>query len=264
MITSQQLDGIAARLGSVSSAGSSAGYVAEMWRLALKHADIQDENVPRSPTCDAIPYVPIDPATVGVELGQQSRVLDIGCCGGYGAFDFSRRRDRNQLEIPAIDCVDVDVTSIAIGRELAAIWGEGRRVSFVMADANQLPCRSGSYDLVIARLLLPYVRIDTVLKEIHRVLKPGGVVMFQLHAWPYYLNRLIDSWRSPKRMVYYGRPILSGLWLAMTGHQPRSSWFSECFLSIDTLVRIADPRKLHCVWRGGMSWKPMAAFRRRL
>lgn len=262
MIKQAQLDEITRRLGMLPTADSSAAYIVEMWRLALQHASLRDEAVSQSIACDAIPYVPAELSVLDAELTRESRVLDLGCCGAYGSFDLTLRREKKGLAIPFIDCVDVDERSVAIGNSLAEIWAEKGRVNVMMADANRLPMGNAGYDLVIARLLLPYVGITTVLDEIGRVLKPDGVVLFQTHAHPYYIHRLLASWRHPKRACYYIRPIVSGLWFSWTGIQPRSSWFSECFLSLANLEEKCCTRSLGCIWRGGQSWKPMAAFRK--
>ena len=69
-----------------------------------------------------------------------------------------------------------------------------------LADGHQIPLRSGSIDGVLIQAVLEHVlNPNTVVAEIYRVLRPGGLVyadtpfMQQVHEGPYDFTRFTDS-----------------------------------------------------------------------
>ena len=62
--------------------------------------------------------------------------------------------------------------------ELVGFWNDadGRdHVALVRGDMTSLPCRAGSFDLVLCRSALHHMEDEVgVLSEIRRVLAPGG------------------------------------------------------------------------------------------
>ena len=112
------------------------------------------------------------PATIAL-LGNVAgmRVLDAGCgpgaltewLVGHGA---------------AVTAVDVSPEMARIARERV-----GDRASVLVADlAGPLPLQTGSIDVVVASLALHYIADwDVPLGEFHRVLAPGGAVVFSTH-----------------------------------------------------------------------------------
>ncbi|RKT74706.1 cyclopropane fatty-acyl-phospholipid synthase-like methyltransferase [Saccharothrix variisporea] len=104
---------------------------------------------------------------VGLQAGQ--RLLDVGCGFGRPAIRFVQRTDADVLGI------NVSEEQIRTANRLAAEAGVGDRAKFEVADANRLPYPDGSFDAVWAVEVLMYLpdRL-TALKEIHRVLAPGG------------------------------------------------------------------------------------------
>ncbi|MDQ3472990.1 MAG: class I SAM-dependent methyltransferase, partial [Acidobacteriota bacterium] len=78
------------------------------------------------------------------------RALDVGCGGGQELIPF--------LALPSAFGVGVDVVegSGRVGRELFSARVEGERVTFVTSAAEALPFQSGSFDVAICRLALPY------------------------------------------------------------------------------------------------------------
>jgi SAM-dependent methyltransferase len=112
------------------------------------------------------------PATISL-LGDVAgqRVLDAGC--GPGTLT------EWLLEHGAA------VTAVDVSPEMVRIAGErfGGRARVLTADlAGPLPLESGSADLVVASLALHYLADwDVPLGEFHRVLAPGGAVVFSTH-----------------------------------------------------------------------------------
>lgn len=69
------------------------------------------------------------------------------------------------------------------------------KVSFVQADAMQLPLQNESVDLVFSNLLLPWIDDQNRLfEEVARVLKKGGVFAFATLG-PDSLQEIVRAWR---------------------------------------------------------------------
>lgn len=88
------------------------------------------------------------------------RVLDVGC--GAGQTLITCYGDRRSFG------VDVDLDALRLGRSLT------KQVSYVCAAAEHLPFYDGGFDVVVARVSLPYSDLGRSLQEIRRVLKTGG------------------------------------------------------------------------------------------
>lgn len=94
----------------------------------------------------------------------RGRVLDVGCGAG--------RHLR-----PGDTGVDLDPARVRLARD------RSRRVA--VADAHALPFPDGSFDTVYAiRMLNDAGRIDLVLREMRRVLTPGGRLLVHTRARP--------------------------------------------------------------------------------
>jgi ubiquinone/menaquinone biosynthesis C-methylase UbiE len=96
-------------------------------------------------------------------------VLDVGC--GAGQTLIAGYPDRISFGL------DVDLSAMQLGRSLT------ERVRFTQGSAEALPFKSSHFDLVFARVCIPYTNIVAALKETRRVLKPGGVLWITLHAF---------------------------------------------------------------------------------
>lgn len=238
--------------------GGSRTYTVEMWRHAL---DCADGKTRYEEGHFALPYVPVGPEAFGVRLGASSKVLDIGCLGGYGMYDFHRTRHAAGLEIPETIGVDVDQDSIAIALRLAPLWA-GERTSFRTAQCEALPFPDGTFDLVIARLVLPYTDVDRALGQIRRVLRHGGFALLQSHALSYYVRQVLAHLHNPKQTVYYARPIIERLCRVVRGPRPGGQGrMVEAAVGRTSLTQRC--RKLGFVphWHGADESRPITLFR---
>ena len=255
-------------LGALSEFENSdkAAYPLSMWRTAIQAYEAAHdasvtppfENFSEPP----YPYLPVPLHTYGVDLTEGATVVDIGCLAGYGLFDLAWRRQSEGLTIPRMIGVDISPVSIAMGSRLADLWACGHDVSFVEASAESLPLPDASVDLVVARLVLPYVRIDRTLDEIVRVLRHGGAALLQIHGFQYYINQLRNHARQPKRCAYYVRPLLSGMIFSLLRRQPASRWLSETAMPLAALDRLMATRACTDVWSSGFRVRPMALFQK--
>jgi len=95
-------------------------------------------------------------------------VLDVGCGAGF----ISNHLARAKYEVSAIDLSE---NSLAVAKQK----DETGTVNYIYADAYQLPFSNASFDCIVSTDFLEHVsEPQKVLKEIYRVLKPGGIFFF--------------------------------------------------------------------------------------
>jgi malonyl-CoA O-methyltransferase len=95
--------------------------------------------------------------------------VDLGCATGRGAAALAAR-------YPEAVVVAVD-SSLGMARGASATLA-GSAASVLGGDAERLPLRAASADLVLANLLLPWCRPERVFAEAARVLTDGGALLF--------------------------------------------------------------------------------------
>lgn len=131
------------------------------------------------------------------DIQKGHRVLDVGC--GTGTFAVQMKKTEPEAEITCIDG-DRQVLSIARGKSSR----HGAEVRFHCCFSTQLPFQGSSFDRVVSSLFFHHLsrsRKIATMREIHRVLKPGG----QLH---------VADWGRPTstlmRILFYLIQILDG------------------------------------------------------
>lgn len=132
----------------------------------------------KAPEPDVAPYLAAFPGDPERFFGGR-RVLDIGA-GGCLYTRYIRRR-LSPRKIVALDLMVHDENALDLG--------EGQRLEFVVGDVFRLPFMAGSFDVVLASLVLHQLPdLGAVLAEVRRVLDPNGVFL----AWePNPFNALI-------------------------------------------------------------------------
>jgi demethylmenaquinone methyltransferase/2-methoxy-6-polyprenyl-1,4-benzoquinol methylase len=109
-----------------------------------------------------------------------NRVLDIA--GGSG--DLSRLFAKKVGKLGQVILTDINASMLAVGRD--RMLDEGLGVPAAQCDAEKLPFPSNHFDCVsVAFGLRNMTHKDRALKEMHRVLKPGGrlLVLEFSHVW---------------------------------------------------------------------------------
>lgn len=129
------------------------------------------------------------------ELPPAPRVLDIGCGPGVSAFVLAEALGP-QAEVVGVDLAE---TMIAIAeRTHRERYAHLKGLRFVRADAAHLPFAAASFDLAVGHSVLYLVRDRVaVLREVHRVLVPGGKVVFmepnQQGSLPGVVKKLVSN-----------------------------------------------------------------------
>lgn len=104
-------------------------------------------------------------------LIQEGQAADIGCGPGHLVIELAQRAPGLQLT-----GVDLAEGMLAAATANARRAGVDQRVTFRKGDASRLPFENASLDLVLSTLSLHHWgRPVTVLNEVARVLRPGGV-----------------------------------------------------------------------------------------
>ena len=107
---------------------------------------------------------------------QRAQILDLGCGPGISTFALATR-----IPHPAkLIGLDLSQEMVQIAREThRQDWSHLKHIQFQQGDASKLNYPSESFDLVFGHSFL-YLVDDplTVLREVKRVLKPNGQVVF--------------------------------------------------------------------------------------
>lgn len=118
-------------------------------------------------------YAPWMPGLMGFAEFRGARLLEIGCGMGTDLLQFARG---------GAHCVGIDLTprSIEISQHRFRLYGSDG--AFMISDGEQLPFRDGSFDVVYSNGVLHHTPdTEGAIREVHRVLRPGGVAIVMLY-----------------------------------------------------------------------------------
>jgi SAM-dependent methyltransferase/ABC-type molybdate transport system substrate-binding protein len=100
----------------------------------------------------------------------EGTAIDLGCGPGQMAVILAKQ---TKLKVTGLD---IEPEAIEAGRRHAQEQGLADRVSFVCADAHSLPFPDNYANLIVSKGTLPFLRDQAqAIREVYRVLKPGGV-----------------------------------------------------------------------------------------
>jgi 2-polyprenyl-3-methyl-5-hydroxy-6-metoxy-1,4-benzoquinol methylase len=113
------------------------------------------------------------PAAAGFASTRGLKVLEIGCGVGTDGLQFARA---------GADYTGVDLTEAAVGLARKNFASAGVAGEFRMSDAESLDFADESFDVVYSHGVLHHTPdIEAAVREIHRVLKPGGRAIVMLY-----------------------------------------------------------------------------------
>ncbi len=134
-------------------------------------------------------------------------ILDVGCGIGQSLLAMG---GSDRLRVG----VDIDEESVRFG---ASRYGGD--ILFAVSDGRLLPLPSAMFDLVFSRVALPYTDVPQTLREMCRVLRPGGRVWLTLHGQGVVLGYMAEALRArqPKRLLHATYSLMNGYLLKYFG-----------------------------------------------
>ncbi len=126
-------------------------------------------------------YAPWMPKVMGFDQFKEKRLLEVGCGMGTDLLQFARGGAN-------VTGIDLTPRSIEISKRHLSLYGE--RGDFANADCERLPFADESFDVVYSNGVLHHTP-DTAgaVREVHRVLRPGGlarVMLYHRGSWAYW------------------------------------------------------------------------------
>jgi SAM-dependent methyltransferase len=112
-----------------------------------------------------------DLLTERLRVGPGDRVLDVGCGVGRPALRLASSTGAGVMGIT------ISREQVEQARELASAEGMADRVGFEYADGMDMPFEAGSFEAVLAFESIVHMDRPVALREMARVLKPGGRVV---------------------------------------------------------------------------------------
>lgn len=118
-------------------------------------------------------YAPWMPEMMGFDEFAGARLLEVGCGMGTDLLQFARGGAK-------VTGVDLTPRSVEISRQHLSVYGE--RGDFAISDCEALPFAGESFDVVYSNGVLHHTP-DTAgaVREVHRVLRPGGLARVMLY-----------------------------------------------------------------------------------
>uniref|UniRef100_A0A7S2L5X1 Methyltransferase type 11 domain-containing protein n=1 Tax=Zooxanthella nutricula TaxID=1333877 RepID=A0A7S2L5X1_9DINO len=109
-----------------------------------------------------------------LNIGPGKKVLDVGCGRGRIAHHVASYSGAH------VTGLNIDRSQIAMGREYAEATSMGSKLEFVEGNYNDpLPFADGAFDALYHVQALTYAKdLPALLRDMHRVLKPGAKVSF--------------------------------------------------------------------------------------
>ncbi len=151
------------------------------WAKSIDFKEIDPEITFEAPTAIECQHVLAQIKALGGLEGK--KVLDLGCGSGESGVYFAKRGAE-------VSACDISPEFIDVAQQLA--HHHCVDIQTAVCPAESLPYPDKSFDIVFANGVLHHVDIPLAMKELKRVLKPGGVGFF-VEPLPY--NPVINVYR---------------------------------------------------------------------
>jgi ubiquinone/menaquinone biosynthesis C-methylase UbiE len=133
--------------------------------------------LPRRVSRAMVRYLPV----LNLHRRLEVRLLDgwLGDSSGYEVLDVGCGRIPYALKLAwaSVTAMDMSVEAIAVAERLTEHLGLDKTFTYVVGCATEVPLRDGSFDVVVCNCVLEHIMEDELaLQEMHRVLKPNGLL----------------------------------------------------------------------------------------
>jgi SAM-dependent methyltransferase len=166
---------------------------------------------------------------ISISIPAGRRILDFGCGTGWvvaGA----------QATGPVCRVgVDLSLASLRAGKQ------SFDNIHFVAGSGLRLPFGNASFDVVVGHVSMPYMDTLGALREIYRVLAPGGAFLLTFHTLMYarrflWASLVARQWKAALSMVYV---IVNGALNHFGFPQIPAFWNRRNFETINTASGVA-------------------------
>lgn len=104
------------------------------------------------------------------QVKKGSKILEVGC----GTGDFTKRLAKIKTSETKITAIDITPNLIKLAKKTI----KNKKITFKTDSLHSLSFKNNFYDIVCGISILHHVSLKKALKEIYRVLKPGGEIFF--------------------------------------------------------------------------------------
>ena len=129
-------------------------------------------------------------------------ILEYGCGDGSNTVLLAHRGAH-------VISLDLSPELISVARARLRVHGIDSGTSFVVGSAHNVPLPDGSVDVVFGIAILHHLDLALSAQEVKRILKPGGIAIFQepvRNSWLLRAIRRLIPYRSPD-VSPYERPL---------------------------------------------------------
>jgi ubiquinone/menaquinone biosynthesis C-methylase UbiE len=159
-----------------------------------------------------------------LDLHPSARILEVGCGAGLMTSALARCGY-------IVEALDPTMAMLRMIRNDGADQSVQGRIRVHSADVHALPFQAGTFELVIAIGVIPWLHSERLaLQEMQRVLKPGGYLLVTADNNAR-LNRILDPLSSPLlaplRLAAKLFLRLCGLWRPKSAFQPKRHYPGE-------------------------------------
>lgn len=174
---------------------------------------------------------------VDFEGSRGKAVLDVGCGAGVDLARFAKH---------GAICTGVDLSTAAIDLARANFEQQGLHADLRVANGEALPFADNSFDIVFAHGVVQYTADPQRLAdEVRRVLKPGGLAIFQVYNRISWLNALSKLMKVG--LEHEGAPVL--LKYSVGEFRQLLKGFSDVRIVFE---RFPVKSRLHKGWKGAV------------
>jgi len=160
---------------------------------------------------------------LSVRIPAGRRVLDFGCGSGWVLAEA-------QIEgAPQRFGIDYSFAEL----QKAKCYPE---IRFAASDGQHLPFPDETFDVVVGHVSMPYMNTSRALREIYRVLCPGGAFLLTFHGYFYLRQKLRNSLRTHnwKDVLFMGYLGVNGALNHLGLPQLKAWWNPNRFETVNT------------------------------